>query len=85
MHKMDKTTIKHILVEYQLDIPRYAWKEKEKVIFRLKAKYGDSFNTKMASEIYDEIVNTHVETEVEYEDIVEVELWDEPKRIKGNR
>ncbi len=83
MHEMDKATIKHILVEYQFDIPRYAWKEKEKVIFRLKSKYGDSFDVKMAGEVYDEIVGPHIETEVEYEDIVEVDLWEDPKRIKS--
>ncbi len=49
----DNATMKHILQECKFDVPLYAWKEKEKILFRLKSKYGDAFDKETAGKIYD--------------------------------
>ncbi len=55
MTEFDKATLKHILVEYKYDIPSYEWRKKERVLFELKAKYGDALNTEVVGELYDDI------------------------------
>ncbi len=55
MIEFDRATLKNILVEYKFDIPSYEWRKKEHVLFELKAKYGESFNSNEAEELYDEI------------------------------
>ncbi len=87
MTELDRATLKHILTEYQFDVPRYTWEEKGKVLFRLKAKYGDAFNDEAASKVYDEIVNPNPpkEKQTRGEDAIDVELWEEQKRISKGR
>ncbi len=86
MIELDHATLKHILVEYSFDIPRYTWKEKEKVLFRLKAKYGNSFNTKAASKIYDQLRSEEEEPNQREDDdgVVDADIWEEPKMIEGD-
>ena len=55
MTKLDRATIKHILVERKFDLSARVWQEKETIIFDLKAKYGEAFDCDMARDIYDKI------------------------------
>ncbi len=55
MTEYDDATLKHILIEYKLDVGKYEWGNKEKVLFHLKSKYGDAFNKERASKLYDKI------------------------------
>ncbi len=55
MTKLDRATIKHILVERKFDLSARVWQEKETIIFNMKAKYGKAFDCDMARDIYDKI------------------------------
>jgi hypothetical protein len=56
MKKFDRAVIKNILVEYYMGVGRTLFiKSKSRNLFKMKSAYGDSWDEKLAEEVYAEI------------------------------
>jgi len=59
--KLDYNQLKKVMQECLEEVGVKKWLNKESVIFRLKAKYGDIFDKEESYKIYDEIYGKFME------------------------
>jgi hypothetical protein len=56
MAGLDREHIREIMEDMFQKLGIHSWKNREAIIFSIRAKYGDSLNLKDTSEIYQEIL-----------------------------
>jgi len=61
MEKLDYEQLKKIMLDCFDQVGHRQWLNKEGVVFRLKADYGDMFDKQEAYKIYDEIYGKYME------------------------
>jgi len=55
MPELHRDKIAEILIDYNLNLSNHEWKNKESVLFKLRAHYGDCIDKNKAGLIYDEV------------------------------